>query len=94
LTLQLSLLKKNVGAATDAGERGAPHPVPEWHEGRENRLQTLGPALDKALEQSACDLRAALNELALRQQLEDLTPRLGGREVPQCFGCGAGQPLR
>ena len=93
LTSQLLLLKEDVGAPTDARERGAPHPVPERHERRENRLETVSSALYNTLEESACDFRAALDEIALRQKLEDLTSRLGGRKVPQRFGRGAGQPL-
>jgi hypothetical protein len=93
LASQLLLLKEDVGAATDARERGAPHPVPQRHERREDRLETLSSALYNTLEQSTRDFRAALDEITLRQKLEDLTSRLGGRKVPQCFGCGAGQPL-
>ena len=92
LTSQVLLLKEDVGAAADARERRAPDPVAERHERRENRLETLSAALCGALEQSRRDLRAAQDEIPLRQQLQDLTSRLGGRKVPQRFGGGAGQP--
>ena len=83
-------LKEDVGAATDARERGAPDPVPERDERRENRPETVGAALYNTIEESACDFRAALDEITLSQQLEDLTSRFGGRKLPQRFGCGAG----